>query len=242
MALFTKPYADPAHWIDCLDGFVMKDAMVSEFGVVAERPAGVTGRYKRTFDLLLCAIFAPVVLPMIGAIWLWLALREGTPIFCHWRVGQGGRNFPCFKFRTMVPDAERILKKICAADPKIAQEWQIYQKLTDDPRITPLGRFLRATSLDELPQFFNILRGDMSFVGPRPFAVDQESLYRAAGGAAYFRMRPGITGPWQVEARNQTSFEDRVHYDDLYWREMSLRRDIVLIFKTGWVVLEQKGI
>lgn len=220
----------------------MKDVVVSELGIVTEHRAGATGRYKRAFDLLLCAIFAPVVLPIIGAIWLWLALREGAPIFCHWRVGQGGQSFPCFKFRTMVPDAERVLEKICAADSAIAQEWEIYQKLADDPRITPLGRFLRATSLDELPQFFNVLRGEMSFVGPRPFAVDQERLYREAGGAAYFQMRPGITGPWQVEGRNRTSFEDRVHYDNLYWRHMSLRHDLVLILKTGWVVLEQKGV
>ncbi len=196
---------------------------------------------KRILDLALALLMLPLLLPVMALIALAVRSDGGPAFFVQDRVGRGGRVFRCLKFRTMIPDAEAELARLCAADPARAAEWARDQKLRDDPRITRAGRFLRQTSLDELPQILNVLKGEMSLVGPRPFLVDQAALYAAAGGRAYLRLRPGITGPWQIEGRGRTSFVERIRYDDLYFARLSLGYDLALMWRTLGVVLARAG-
>lgn len=196
---------------------------------------------KRIFDIAFALVLLPMILPVIMGVWL-LTRRDGGPgFYSQLRIGKDGRHFTCWKIRSMHMDAERLLTELCAKDPEIAREWQTYQKLNDDPRITPLGKFIRATSLDELPQIWNVLVGDMSFVGPRPFMNTQEAIYQNANGSAYYHMRPGITGLWQVMGRGQTSFVSRVEFDDRYWEELSFRTDLKILYKTVRVIFEGTG-
>jgi lipopolysaccharide/colanic/teichoic acid biosynthesis glycosyltransferase len=143
-----------------------------------------------------------------------------------------------WKLRTMVRGAEAVLASHLAADASARAEWAVRQKLADDPRITRIGRFLRRTSLDELPQLWNVLRGDMSLVGPRPMLPDQRALYP---GQAYYRLRPGVTGPWQVSDRNRSAFADRARFDTAYEAEMSFGHDLGLIAATFGVVMRGTG-
>ena len=203
---------------------------------------GAYGCYsKRAFDVMLALLLMPLVAPVVGILWLLVKRGGGSGFYAQERVGMNGSTFQCWKLRTMVPDAETVLGNLCARDAKVAAEWHRNQKLANDPRITRVGAFLRATSLDELPQLWNVLRGEMSFVGPRPFMLSQEALYRSAGGEAYFQMRPGITGPWQVNGRGTTSFVDRVTFDTAYCRRLSFAKDLQLIFKTAGVVFRCGG-
>lgn len=195
---------------------------------------------KRVFDL-----FAALVLLVLGAMpLLYIALRirqDGGPaIFAHKRVGQSGKVFPCFKFRTMQVDAEERLRELLANDPAARAEWEREFKLRNDPRITPIGQFLRRTSLDELPQLFNVIRGEMSLVGPRP--VIRAELARYGDDVDYFlKVRPGMTGLWQVSGRNDTNYETRVYLDTWYVKNWSLWYDIAILFKTIRVVLNREG-
>lgn len=196
---------------------------------------------KRLVDLTLALVMLPILTLFIALLVL-LIRRDGGPgIYSQERVGRDGKRFACLKLRTMVVDAEQVLEDLCAADPDLAHEWHNNQKLANDPRITPIGKFLRATSLDELPQLYNVLKGDMSFVGPRPFMTNQELLYKSAGGKAYFEVRPGITGPWQVLGRGETGFLDRIQFDQQYLLQHSLIYDLSLILKTVVVVLRRTG-
>lgn len=138
-------------------------------------------------------------------------------------------------------NADAILIKLCQEDAEIAHEWNTYQKLRHDPRITKIGNFIRKTSIDELPQLLNVFKGDMSIVGPRPFMPSQQMLYETAHGKAYFDMRPGLTGPWQVSGRGETSFVERVNFDTAYYRDMGLRTDLSMILKTVMVVIKPNG-
>ena len=199
------------------------------------------GAPKRLFDIVLALVILPVVAPILALLWVLTRLDGGPGFFGQERVGKDGRRFTCWKLRTMVVDAERVLADLCASDPTVAEEWHVNQKLAKDPRITGVGRFLRKSSLDELPQILNILWGDMSFVGPRPFTVGQEHLYVAAGGTAYFHLRPGVTGSWQIEGRGTTRFVDRVRFDEDYYSKASLGCDLRLIGKTFGVVLKGTG-
>ena len=207
----------------------------------AVRPTFYEAKGKRVFDLVMALAMLPVVLPLIALCWLLVRLDGGPGFYAQPRVGRDGKVFRCWKLRTMVVDAEAALKRLCERNPAIAREWRVKQKLARDPRITRIGRFLRATSLDELPQFFNVLMGDMSFVGPRPFMTDQTRIYLEAGGLSYFRMRPGITGHWQVYGRGVTSFAGRVDYDDSYYRAISPVEDLRLMIKTAGVVFKRTG-
>jgi len=146
-------------------------------------------------------------------------------------VGKDGRTFGCLKFRTMSVDAEARLANVLASDPALAAQWATFKKLDDDPRITRVGQWLRKFSLDELPQLINVLKGDMSLIGPRPMTLDQQADYGPAL-SAYVRMRPGITGLWQVNGRNATSFAERARLDDWYARNWSLWRDGVILIRT----------
>lgn len=197
--------------------------------------------FKRLIDTLLVVVSLPIVVPVIAVLALIIRRDGGPAFFVQPRVGLNGEVFPCFKLRTMHVDAEARLAEMCATDPNIAAEWHRDQKLRIDPRITKVGCFLRRSSLDELPQLFNVLRGEMSIIGPRPFLPSQEELYRRAGGRAYYAMRPGITGSWQVAGRGDTRFVDRVGFDDDYHSRLSFKEDMMILLKTVSVVIKSTG-
>jgi lipopolysaccharide/colanic/teichoic acid biosynthesis glycosyltransferase len=195
---------------------------------------------KRAFDLGLAIFLLPVILPFIIVLSLFAMLDGGPAFFGQMRVGRGGRLFRCWKIRTMVVDAEARLARHLKDDPEAAAEWRAYRKLSADPRITRLGRFMRETSLDELPQIFNVLRGEMSFVGPRPVVEPEMEEYRGYEWA-YKSVRPGITGLWQVSGRNDVSYAERVALDVRYARSRSLKLDLVIIVRTAGAVLNRTG-
>ena len=215
------------------------DAKVNVPDYVSAIPQGIYRRHvKRWLDVLLILLASPIVLPFVLVMAL-LVRRDGGPAFyVQNRIGLDGRIFRLWKLRTMVQDADALLASHLAADPALRAEWDANQKLRHDPRITPMGRILRKTSLDELPQLWNVLRGDMSLVGPRPMLPEQRALYP---GRAYFRMRPGLTGPWQVSERNATTFAGRAEFDQSYSERMSLTTDIAILFLTVWVVVRGTG-
>ncbi len=166
-----------------------------------------------------------------------LIRRDGGPmLFAHERVGRGGRPFRCLKFRTMVVDADRRLKELLERDPEAAAEWAAYQKLQDDPRITRLGRFLRKTRLDEVPQFINVLKGEMALIGPRPVTAEELARYGRLR-RLYKSVRPGITGLWQVSGGNGMSYDQRVALETRYIRDWSLGLDFVIVCRTVREVL-----
>lgn len=193
---------------------------------------------KRLFDVTLIILALPFVLPVIAVLAVLAALDGGNPFYSQLRVGRSGTPYRIWKLRTMVPDADALLERHLEANPEARAEWDKTQKLKNDPRITPMGRLLRRSSLDELPQLWNVLRGDMSLVGPRPMMLNQRSLYP---GLDYDALRPGITGPWQVSARNETSFADRAQFDTSYYNTLSLGTDLRLLRATFRVVLRATG-
>ena len=206
---------------------------------VNAKPGLYQNYLKRMMDICLVLISAPVSVPTI-LIFALLVRRDGGPAFySHLRVGRNGKLFRCVKLRTMVDDADAQLETFLAHNPAQAQEWEKTQKLQHDPRITPFGRFLRKSSIDELPQLWCVLKGDMSLVGPRPFLPSQQELYK---GRSYYGLRPGLTGIWQVTERNSTSFSARAKFDGLYAREVSLWTDVKLMFSTVGVVLRGTGV
>lgn len=196
---------------------------------------------KLIFDKVFASAALVFFAPFIVVIALLLSAEgKGPVLFSHRRIGKGGRAFPCWKFRTMVADAEECLQKHLDANPDAKAEWESHRKLSNDPRVTCLGRFLRKTSLDELPQFWNVLCGDMSLVGPRPITQD-EMRYYGDRIDYYLAVRPGITGLWQVSGRSTSGYEDRVKLDVEYVKTRSLRKDLQIVIKTVWVVLSQDG-
>lgn len=195
----------------------------------------------RTLDVVLSLLGLLFLMPLMGCIALAIAIQDGRPIFfAHRRVGQGGRSFNCLKFRSMANDAEARLADLLASDPNARAEWNISYKLKDDPRITPLGRFLRRSSLDELPQFLNVLRGDMSLVGPRPIVEAEIPLYRHRIHH-YCAVRPGITGIWQISGRNDVDYRTRVAMDCLYLKSKSPMLYLWIVVATVPAVLARRG-
>nr|WP_267901433.1 sugar transferase [Amaricoccus solimangrovi] len=199
------------------------------------------GSPKRFLDCALAGallvLFAPLMAVIAGAIVL---LDGGRPFYSHTRVGYGGRIFGCLKFRTMHRDADEILAAHLAKDPEAAREWAEARKLRVDPRVTPVGAFLRRTSLDELPQLLNVLKGEMSCVGPRP--VTREELPRYDAHAAdYLRARPGLTGLWQVTGRSAADFPTRVSFDHRYVSTWSFLADLSILARTPFAVLRGEG-
>lgn len=197
---------------------------------------------KRAFDIL----FSFLVLVLGSPVFLLIALAirltsKGKILYSHERIGRGGTPFQCFKFRTMHPDADERLQEILKNDPDRREEWQQTRKLKNDPRITPIGSFLRRTSLDELPQFWNVLRGDLSVVGPRP--VVQVEVTEHLGVKAYkiLSIRPGLTGIWQVSGRSDTSYQTRIKFDEEYVDTHSFMLDIKLIAKTIPSMISSRG-
>jgi len=204
-----------------------------------QQPIG--GLPKRAFDLIVAAIAVAVTSPLFLFAALTVILTSRGPIFFrHERIGYGGRSFICYKFRTMVVDADMRLRHLLAADAFVRTEWESCQKLAYDPRVTPGGQLLRLSSLDELPQLINVIRGDMSLVGPRPIVEAEIHRYREKF-ADYLRARPGITGSWQVSGRNDVSFEARTELDQAYVRGWSFLGDIMIILKTIPAVLLSRG-
>ena len=217
------------------------DTHIGPAGGYDHPPGGFYARYgKSLFDFLLALLIVPVIAPVIILLWL-LVRRDGGPgFFAHPRVGRNGKVFLCWKLRTMVPDAAAQLARLLEEDPDAAAQWDSERKLMNDPRITPLGDFLRRTSLDELPQIWNVLRGEMSFVGPRP--VTRLELHKYGHARAdYKALKPGITGLWQVSGRNSLSYDERVALDSAYGDLRSLRTDLRVLGLTVFAVLGKTG-
>lgn len=195
---------------------------------------------KRAFDVIVSGLALLVLGPFFVIISLLIRRDGGKAFFSHTRVGREGELFGCMKFRSMISNSQEVLKNLLESDAEARAEWARDQKLRNDPRITSVGHFLRKTSLDELPQLINVLKGDMSLVGPRP--VTQEELVRYGEEVSfYLRVKPGITGLWQVSGRNDTSYETRVALDMWYVQNWSVYNDFVILFKTIKVVLGRDG-
>ncbi|TWI35708.1 sugar transferase [Paracoccus sulfuroxidans] len=206
------------------------------------QPTGVRSIYarfaKRPLDILAVILVLPIVLPVVLILAFFVMRQGGKPFYSQMRVGRSGRNFRLWKLRTMVHDADKRLEEYLATDPAARAEWDSTQKLKKDPRITSFGHFLRKTSLDELPQLWNVFSGDMSIVGPRPMMVEQAQLYP---GADYYHLRPGVTGLWQISDRNDSTFAARATYDAEYARDLSFTGDASIIARTVGVVLRCTG-
>jgi len=193
---------------------------------------------KTFLDYLLVLASLPVAVPLVSLFAFLIALDGAAPFYRQRRVGRNGKVFNMVKLRTMVPDAEHFLQEYLENNPAARSEWDRKQKLCNDPRITRFGWFLRKTSIDELPQLWNVLRGEMSLVGPRPMMVDQQALYP---GGAYYCIRPGITGLWQVSDRNLSDFAERSTFDTDYYNSLSLKVDLSILIRTVGVVLRGTG-
>jgi exopolysaccharide production protein ExoY len=201
----------------------------------------VDNNLSRMLDVSLAILVLLTVLPVLLLLCLVISLQDrGFPIFVHHRVGRGGQLFPCLKLRTMVRDADVRLRYLLETDPVARAEWELDQKLRRDPRITPLGRFLRKSSLDELPQLFNVIWGHMSLVGPRPIVPAEAARY-GRYMQFYCAVRPGITGLWQVSGRNDTGYRRRVAMDTLYSRTRWVGGDISIMVRTIPAVLASRG-
>lgn len=203
---------------------------------------------KRALDLVLAITALILLAPLLIGLAILLKREGGDVFFTQKRVGLGRARFNCLKFRTMLPDAEARLARMLETDPEAAAEWRTHQKLTNDPRITRLGRILRATSLDELPQLWNVIRGEMSLVGPRPIVAPEvagydadHAYYASETMDDYAACMPGITGLWQVSGRHTTVHDERIRLDRAYARTWSFTTDLTILFRTVRVVLDRSG-
>lgn len=222
---------------DLSDEFGMASAPVGLVNISSRR--GIYRNViKRVMDVAAVLLASIIVVPVIAFLAIAVALDGSSPFYWNDRVGRRGRTFRMLKLRTMVPEADRLLEEYLSRNAEARLEWNSTQKLKSDPRITTVGRFLRKTSLDELPQLWNVLIGDMSLVGPRPMMPNQRALYT---GMAYYALRPGITGPWQVSDRNEVEFSKRAEFDSDYDRTLSLTTDLKLLIATIRVVVKGTG-
>ena len=198
-------------------------------------------RIKRMMDIFLSVVFGLLALPFCLLIAVLIRLdSEGSIFFGHTRVGKEGKSITVWKFRTMVSHSDQVLKEYLAHNPEAKAEWIATHKIKDDPRVTRVGKFLRRYSIDEIPQLWNILKGEMSLVGPRPIVISEIERYQQ-GFALYKRVPPGITGLWQVSGRTDVSYAERVRFDEYYVRNWSIWLDIYIILRTFWAVLQRKG-
>jgi exopolysaccharide production protein ExoY len=215
-------------------------------GVMPTRKTAIPG--GSTLDLAytgLNQLTALLVILLLSPVLLYIAWRiareDGAPItYGHYRVGQRGQLFRCLKFRTMVRDSQAVLAELLRTDPAARAEWERDHKLRSDPRVTPIGRMLRKTSLDELPQLFNILRGEMNFVGPRPVTMAELARY-GNRRRHYLSVRPGLTGLWQVSGRNNTSYDERVEFDSEYVERRNPLFDSWIVLRTVKVMVTGEG-
>ncbi|RVU84466.1 hypothetical protein EOL70_09380 [Leucothrix sargassi] len=195
---------------------------------------------KRAMDIIgslaLITLFSPLLI-----IIAFLVHRDGgSSLYSQSRIGYGGKSFKCYKFRSMIMDSQQFLENFLATNPEARAEWNKDFKLKNDPRITRVGSFLRKTSLDELPQLFNVLKGDMSLVGPRPVVEDELARYGALA-QKYITARPGMTGLWQVTGRNDTTYRERISLDCYYIENWRAHTDMFLMFKTLSVIFQGRG-
>ena len=222
--------------------FTSLSAHAEALGQDQEDSYRVRGTYnkmlKRWLDVVLVLAAFVMVLPLVAIMAALVALDGHNPFYSQLRIGRGGREFRIWKIRTMVHNADQALEAYLASNPAARDEWDTTQKLRNDPRITRVGAFLRKSSMDELPQLWNVLNGSMSLVGPRPMMPCQKDLYP---GRAYYALRPGITGPWQVSERNESMFAGRAVFDDGYARNVSFGTDARLLLQTVGVVLRATG-
>lgn len=197
---------------------------------------------KTIFDFTLTAVGTVAISPLLAYIAYRIKKEDPGPIFfAHTRIGKDGKPFPCYKFRSMVVNSKEMLEKHLAKNPEAKAEWEKDFKLKNDPRVTPIGKVLRKTSLDELPQIFNVLKGEMSLVGPRPVVQEELDKYYGEAVKEYCSVKPGITGLWQVSGRSDVEYPERVAMDVEYVRTRSMWKDIVILYKTFDVVLNKKG-
>jgi lipopolysaccharide/colanic/teichoic acid biosynthesis glycosyltransferase len=196
---------------------------------------------KRALDIIGAGVGLMLLAPFFLIVALMVRADGGPAFFAHQRVGRGGKLFGCLKFRSMVVDSQARLEALLANDPAARAEWEATRKLKNDPRITRIGRFLRSTSLDELPQLINVLLGEMSLVGPRPVQEAEIDRYYGASAAHYMAVRPGITGLWQVSGRSETSYESRVALDVSYVSRPSLLADLSILLRTPVAVVSRRG-
>ena len=197
---------------------------------------------KTAFDYILTLVGAVFISPLLVYIAYRIKKEDSGPVyFAHTRIGKDGKPFPCYKFRSMVVNSQEMLQKYLVKNPAAREEWERDFKLKDDPRVTPIGKFLRSTSLDELPQIFNVLRGEMSLVGPRPVIQEELDKYYGETAKLYCTVKPGITGLWQVSGRSDIGYDERVALDATYIKYRSMWGDIVILWKTIGVVLMKKG-
>lgn len=196
---------------------------------------------KRCFDIAAVVVASPLLIPIFLAVACLVRLTSPGPVFySHRRIRQNGAFFSMWKFRTMCVNSAEVLEKHLASNPEARQEWNKTHKLRQDPRITPIGNFLRRYSFDELPQFWNVLNGDMSLVGPRPIVAAEIDKYKDTFGL-YCRVKPGLTGLWQVSGRSDLSYDTRVALDERYVRNWSLNRDFAILARTLPSVVRQQG-
>jgi Undecaprenyl-phosphate galactose phosphotransferase WbaP len=220
------------------DYFFSQDVLLLAMRNVVARPLKrvIKIAFDKAAALLLLLLLTPLLLVIASIV----RTDRGPALFAHRRIGANGRRFSCLKFRTMVKDADRVLRRVLETDPAARAEWEATQKLRMDPRVTSIGRFLRDTSLDELPQLINVLRGEMSLVGPRPI-VEAEIVRYGRDIDHYYDARPGMTGLWQVSGRSDTSYQRRVQLDVWYVKNWSLWHDIAILLKTIPAVLSKDG-
>lgn len=197
---------------------------------------------KRSIDIFASIMFFAMFGWVYLILWGCVVVTTGRPsIYRHPRIGLGGKEFDCLKFRSMVKNSDEVLQAHLANNPLAKMEWEKDFKLRNDPRITKFGRFIRKSSLDELPQFWNVLRGDMSLVGPRPVVVKELVKYYGKDASYYASVKPGITGPWQVGGRNDLEYDERIKLDVAYAKNWSIWSDFGILFKTVYVVIARRG-
>lgn len=220
-------------------------AVPREFVALSKSRSGLLDvraqRIKRVFDIFSTSLLIVLALPFAVAISLAIVLETRGPVFFgHTRTGKGGRHFRLWKFRSMVVDADAVLKRHLDQHPAQVSEWLRIHKLKNDPRVTRVGRLLRRSSLDELPQLWNVLRGEMSLIGPRPIVEEEIAMYGQAF-SLYSQVSPGLTGLWQVSGRNNTSYLERTEQDSKYIRNWTIWMDAAVLLKTVQVVLRGHG-
>jgi exopolysaccharide production protein ExoY len=231
---FSRPEPNPQADYESIEIDV---GSMEKTGLLRAADAGL----KRLLDVLVSATALAMTAPVLLVVWLAIRLSSpGPAIFRHRRIGKGGRYFHCLKFRTMVHDADRIFDQVLAEDPDLRDEFTRTHKLRDDPRVTRIGNVLRKTSLDEFPQFFNVLKGDMSIVGPRPI-VDEETERYGSWLPLILELRPGITGLWQVSGRNDTTYAERIALDRHYALTRNVARDFSIMLKTPAAMVKRDG-
>jgi UDP-galactose-lipid carrier transferase len=244
----TNKHVSDVHVIPAMRGVPLYGMDVSHFfsrevlmiHVGNNLASGVFAAYKRTFDLVVSGLLLLLLAPLLGYLAYKVRQDGGPALFGHSRIGRNGKTFKCLKFRSMVVDAKERLAHLLATDPQARAEWDKDFKLRNDPRISAVGHFLRKTSLDELPQLWNVFKGEMSLVGPRP--VIRDELERYGNDVSYYlQVRPGVTGLWQVSGRNDVDYATRVYLDAWYVKNWTLWNDIAILFKTVGVVTKTSG-